>query len=424
MPNKIFKATLVLLSLILFAAPSIAQQQAGIVAVVNDDVITAFDLESRLRLVLSTSGMRNNAETRQRIGEQVLRSLVDERLKLQEAKRLAVEISDQAITTAIDRIAQQSGSSAENLISRVVRAGATRDTLFAQVRANLAWLQVLRQVGGARIQVTPEEIADAVALARGDGTGKSYRVSEIFLAVETNKRDAEVKQIAERLFREVRGGGNFASVAQQFSQSTSAANGGDMGWVSPTDMEPEVGAAIQEMRPGQIRGPIRSQGGYHILALVDVNDNAAASSQSKNAKVSIHQVLVPFTEGMAEGQKEDVAERARSISQGVIGCAALDSASNNLEGAISAGVNDVPLSSLNPGVQQAATTLPLNRPSPPIVTPGGVIVLMVCERDNIAQTADVLERRIENQLVNERVELFSRHHLQDLRRTAFIELRL
>src|SRR5690348_7693549 len=125
------------------AAP--AQDSIRIVAVVNDDVISQRDLDVRERMVISSSHLQESPETRARLGPQVLRGLIDERLKLQEAQRLGIKVPANDVTQQIKTIADENKMSLENFEAALAQSGITMDSLRTQINAELSWVKVIQR---------------------------------------------------------------------------------------------------------------------------------------------------------------------------------------------------------------------------------------------------------------------------------------
>src|SRR5437773_6234838 len=125
-------------------APSGAAPQLGIAAVVNDEVISIFDLISRVRLVMLSSNIADTPETRQRIAPQVLRSLIDEKLQLQEAKRQSVTASDEELNKGLDQIEKQNNMRSGQLNEFMKSRGLDRGQLVDQLTASIVWAKLVK----------------------------------------------------------------------------------------------------------------------------------------------------------------------------------------------------------------------------------------------------------------------------------------
>ncbi|QQP88025.1 peptidylprolyl isomerase [Skermanella sp. TT6] len=248
-------------------APPPARSVEGIAAVVNDDIISMSDLSARLQLALVSSGLPGTAEVRQRLTPQVLRSLVDERLQMQEASRANISVTDKEIDDAFGRVAEQNQMKRDQLEKMLSSQGVPRSALESQIRATIGWGKLVQRRLRPSIEIGEEEI-DAVLRRIEANAGKpEYLAAEIFLAVDSPEREEEVRRLADRLVEQIGQGASFPAVARQFSQSAGATNGGDLGWVQQGQLPDELDSALRDLRPGQASRPIRSLTGYHILLL-------------------------------------------------------------------------------------------------------------------------------------------------------------
>ncbi|HYU13556.1 MAG TPA: peptidylprolyl isomerase, partial [Stellaceae bacterium] len=233
-----------------------------IAAVVNDEVISAFDLISRIRMVLVSSNIADSPETRQRIAGQVLRSLIDEKLQLQEAKRQSVTATDDEINKALEQIEKQNNMKAGALNEFMKARGIDRGALVDQLTASIVWAKLVRRQAVQSASISDDEIDTALKRAKEHAGEPQSRVAEIFLAVDNPAQEEEVRHLAERLSQQMKQGARFSAVATQFSQSATAAVGGDIGWVRPDQLPPELAKAAAQLKPGELSPPIRTTGGY------------------------------------------------------------------------------------------------------------------------------------------------------------------
>jgi len=224
------------------AAPSAAApgQPADIriAAVVNDEAISVYELASRIKMVMVSSGIPDTPEARHRLSTQVLRTMVDERLQIQEARHQNVVASDDEVDKAISQIAKQNNMNPDQLEQFLKQRGIERAAVVSQVSASIVWAKLIRRLAAQTTPVSDEEIDDAMKRMKESANEPQSRVGEIFLPVDNPQQDEEVRQLAERLTQQMRQGARFSGVAQQFSQSPTAAVGGDLGWLNPAELAP------------------------------------------------------------------------------------------------------------------------------------------------------------------------------------------
>lgn len=391
-----------------------------IVAVVNDEMISGYDLHQRIRL-LTGGNVPSAQDQRNRLTAQVLRSMVDERLQLQEAKRLNIRVEPKEIEEALARIEKQNNIPPGELAERLKSDGLSIESLEAQVEAALAWTKVVRRRGGRFAIVNDDEIDETMATIKENSNKPSNLVSQIFLPVDSPQDEAQVLANANRLLEELRGGAAFGRLAQQFSQDTSAREGGDMGWVQVGQMPHEVEAVLAEMPIGAVSKPVRSAEGYHIVAVRDRRAPAGAGSEN-DIQVSLHQLIVPVPANARPEHVTGQRELAQTISETVNGCADLDKAAKELGSAASGDVGMMRVGEMAAGLRKVVLGLKPGEASRPLPTEGGLQILMVCERtdppSNLPSRQDV-----QRMLTEQKLELQARRLLRDLRQTAFVDIR-
>ena len=401
-------------------APSEAQD-TRIAAVVNDEAISVSDLENRLKLVLVSSGVPDTPETRQRLRPQVLRGLIDERLEMQEAKRLKVTVSDADIEEALGRIAKQNNLTADQLTEYLGRVGIDRQVMADQLTASLSWGRLIRRRLSQSIVVSDEEVDDTIAQLKANLNKPREHVAQIFLAVDNPQLEDEIRRTSERLFEQIRGGASFNAVARQFSQSPTAANGGDLGWVTAGELPPEVQAVLDQMRPNQVSVPIRSTGGYYIMLLME--RSSPSQKTGDDVFVSLNQVVLPIPAGSTEDQRAAVTARLRDATRQTRSCGELAKVGRDLSPQLSGELGRIRVGELPAALRPVVLGLKVATPSQPLPVPAGIGVLMVCSREDPPGDMPSREEVIDS-IGRQRLETLARRYLRDLRRVAYIDVRV
>lgn len=410
-----------MIGLLLALHPARAALEQRIVAVVNDEVISAQDLADRLQLVTRTSGIPDSEQARARLAPQVLRSLIEETLQLQEAERLGITVEEAEIQQALANIAERNQMSVETMQRFFAQNGIDLATLLEQVRAQIAWVKVVNRQIVPRVTVTVDQLDMAVEEARRNAGEPEYLLSEIVLPVDSPAQAQVVAQDAARLVQTLREGASFESLAAQVSAAASAERGGDVGWVRSSALPGELRNTLESMREGEISDPIPSPVGYYIFWLRDRRLNqAAVDSATAGIEVELAQILFPL-----DGQADVDALRvqAAELRDDLADCAALVEAAAELEAPDSGLLGWLRLGDLPPQFRQAISGLPVGQVSAPVQGPTGIHLLMVCDRRE-PQGATSQREQIAQRLERERVERLARRYLRDLRKEAFVEVRL
>ncbi len=392
----------------------------GIAAIVNDAVISKYDLDQRVRLVVATSGIQPTRENIERIREQVLRSLVDEKLQLQEAERLELEVDEEEVDESITGIAQRAGMTSEEIIAYLDESGVNEAALRTQITADVAWNRVIGARFAPLVQIGEDEIDETLARINNDASQVQFQLAEIYLSFDNPNQEREMAQGAQRLVEQLRAGAPFPNVAQQFSQAASAASGGDIGWVSESQLAPQIAEAVARMDVGTVSNPIRSLNGFYIMQLRSKRQGLGPNPLE--TQFQIMQVLFPLA---ADAPERSVAARvaqANKFRSDFRTCAAAPEQIKAYPGARISQPSAVTAAQLrNPLRDQmlqteAGNVVPIGR------TERGIEALIVCDRKDDLGNQPTRDS-IENTLFNQEVSMMARRHLRDLRRDAVIEYR-
>jgi peptidyl-prolyl cis-trans isomerase SurA len=416
----IFLRSLLALSLILAPFVASATDLTKIAAVVNDYAISMDDLNNRIKLAEVASNIPDTPETRQRLTQQILRTLVDEQLELQEAKKQGVTIDDKDVDASFARVAEQNKMTPEQFSDVLAKQGVSVDTVKSQIRAQLAWVKVVQKVIRPRIDIPDQDIDDALARLKANAGKPQYLVAEIFLGVDTPDQEAAVHANADKLVQQLREGGNFALAARQFSQSAGAASGGDLGWVQQGQLPPDEEAVIAKLRPGEISDPIHDSAGYHIFLLRD--RGTVAGPEAAAVKLRLLQLVVPAS-GTTPEAFATAQGKATMLGNDTKGCDAAKAQAQAQNDGTSGDLGEITMSQLPPAMVTAVQDLPIGQFTAPLKTSKGYLLLMVCER-NAPETVLPSKDDIANQIGYQRLDLQQRRYLRDLRASAFVDIRI
>ena len=417
----IMRATLLLLALLPVVVGSAdragGQEIVRIAAVVNNEAISFPDLADRIDIAIVASRLRPSEELRRQLAPQVLRSMIDERLKLQEARRLGVRASEEEVAAARRNAAERNRIPADQFDDFLRSRGLDVDAVTEQLRAELLWSKLVRRRLGRSVLVGEGEIDEAIARLESNRGRPEYRVAEIFLAVEADDQEGEVRAAAASLFEQIREGAAFAQIARQFSQSATAAIGGEIGWVIEGQLPGEIDTVLARLEPGTVSPPVRAFDGYYIVSLLD--RRTVLSGESGGDSVHLAQLVIAPEE--AETARADgTLERLREETEG---CEALLALGEELGSPLSGDLGRVAPGDLPAGMRAIVETLPVGRASEPLPHDGGVRLIMVCEREE-AEAASPDREAIAREIAGRRLEMLARRYVRDLHRSAFIDIRI
>jgi peptidyl-prolyl cis-trans isomerase SurA len=429
------------------AAPAKETATLRAAAVVNDFVISTYDLDQRVKLVMATSGA-SGPEVAKKLRQQVLRQLIDELLQLQEAQKSKITVSAEDLDKSLKRIAQQNNITVDQIYKTLDENRISRNTLQSQIKADLAWQKLVQQRLAPRVTVSDDDVTNALLQAQESSKQPQYALSEIFLAVDVPSAEEQVKQSMIGVVSQLKGGANFSALARQFSQSSTATNGGDMGWVTLGELPEPIANQVKSMAVGAVSDPIRASGGYYLIGLRQRRLAAGATpppaaaqpaqapqpEQKMKPIVTLGRVSVPLDEAAPKGKIEQMRQNAIEIFRSINGCPTAGAIARS-HGAKFDMIGPMTVKDLAPQFADILRKTPNGRSTPPLRGAKGIEMYVICEGgmrpaasvggggDVDRPSTEASREEIENRLFNQELTMLSRRYLRDLRRDATIEMK-
>jgi len=402
------------------AEKAYAQTLQRIIAVVNEDAVSLFDLRERIKMVIFSSNMQDSPKMRERLEPQVLRALIDEKLQKQAAKRYNIKVDRKEVDKALRMIEKQNGLPPGGLKIRLEEAGVRMSTLVDQIETTIAWSKLVNRRMTRNIVIGDNQIDEALARIRANLNKPSHLVSQIFLAFDGPDNAAKTLADANQLVTQIRNGAAFTSLARQFSQDAAARTGGDLGWVQQGELDQELDRALIDMRPGQISEPIRTSSGYHILLLR--KRRTSQKPRADDTVVSLKQVFLPIEAGATPEEAANQRNLATTIAETLSGCDDLERAGKELGSTLSGDLGKLKIGELPSELRALVTGLAVGRASKPLPAEGGLRILMVCDRKEVKSKIPSRDQ-IRRNLIRRQADRKARRYLRELHQTAFLDIR-
>lgn len=419
--RHIFFALLLACTLLTGTITAHASNQVGIIATVGDQAISSSDIEDRMRLAIFASGLTDSPEIRTKLFPQILQVLIDEELYRKEAVSLKLEVSDTEMARAVENLEQQNKLEKGKLTEFLDQHGVPFRALKRQIEAEILWQKIVVGKIRPKVLITDKEVDEGVEYINQHKAGAAeVNLSEITLPVNTPSDEPSVAELAKRLVTEIRQGTDFASVARQFSRSTTAASGGALGWIPQHQLAPEIQEAIRPLHVGDITDPIRAPEGYHILKLED--NRSEISADNNDTEYGIRQAFIPITATLSQSAQDRIIQTINNKKNKVKTCQDFETFSSDIHSSISANMVTVSLKQLNLKIAQTLSQTEIGHLTPLIQSKSGIHIFMVCEKTE-AQASLEVRNKIRDALYRQKLELGVRRYLQDLKRSSFIEIR-
>jgi len=385
---------------------------------VNGEIITQTDIDQRTALFAFVNNATLSPEEFEQLKVQVFSALVDEKLKIQEAKANDIVVSDEEVRARFVQIAAQYGQTPQVFAQALADNGSSSLSLAAQLRAEMAWDRLLGRKVEPFTSVSTEEvqsIIDRMKLAKGTA---EYRLAEIYLSASPETAQATFDN-AQRIVEQIKQGGSFGEFARQFSEASTAVVGGDLGYVRLDQLPASLAETAAQLQPGQLAGPIEVPGGFSIVYLVDVKRILMADA--RDAMLSLKQMTLAFPPGTTPEVGNAMAARFVTASQQLNGCGSVDTVAAQL-GANVVSREDVAMRDIPTQLQTTLSTLPVGRATQPFGSQNeGISVLVLCGREMPTEVAAPSASVVEQQLLTDKIEKRAKRYLRDLRLDALIE---
>lgn len=389
-------------------------------AIVNGTIITDTDIDQRLALVLVANGGKIEGEERQRLRLQVLRNLIDETLQIQEAKANDITVSREEIDQTFNRIAGNFRKPPKEFGSYLSEVGSSAGSMKRQIEGELAWRRLLGRRVEPFISVGDEEVRAVLGRLNAEKGATEYRIGEIFLSGNPATIN-ETHANADRIVDQLRKGASFAAYARQFSEASTAAVGGDLGWVRGEQLPTELATAAAEMQPGMVSNAIANSGGFSIIALVDKRQ--VLTTDPRDSTLSLKQVSIKFAPNDTETTAAPKVEAFANAMKQVSGCGSVEALAQKIGGDV-VDSDQVKIRDLPPALQQMMVDLQIGQATQPFGSlKDGVRSLVLCGRDDAVASNGPSFDQIYAQMEEERVNRRARRYLRDLRRDAVVEYR-
>lgn len=387
-------------------------------AVVNGEIITGTDVDHRLALIVAANNDQLPPEEVERFRAQILTNLIDESLQIQEAAANEVEVTNEEVDQYFVRVAEQNfRKTVPETEAYLTSKGSSIATLKRQIKAELSWNRLLSRNVRPFINVSDDEVNVIIQRINATKGTTEYRLGEIYLSA-TPENQEQVFANARKILEQIQQGGSFTAYARQFSEASTAAVGGDLGWVRLEQLPQSLATAAAEMSSNEIVA-VPAPGGISLLLLIDRRQ--VATSDPRDSTLSLKQIAITFPAGSTEAQAAPTVKRFSEETQKIRGCGAADEVAKTL-GADVVNRDGLRVRDLPGPLQQIMLDLPIGQSTPPYGSMAdGVRVFVLCGRDApesaTQESFDEVMSRLEDERTNKRARLY----LRDLRRDAIIE---
>ena len=417
--NSFFKFLIILTFLSSAYSQDEEIELINIVAVVNDEAITLTDLINRLDLIIISSNLPNTNVTRENLADQVLQTLINEKLNYQEAKKLNINVSDSEIKKSINVIEKRNSLPENSLIQTLSENRISPSAIIEQVKAQITWEKIISKIIRPRIKVTENEINNEINIMKSNEDKNEYKYSEIFLNFDKLQKKQKIINTVLKI-REQLDTKNFSEIANQMSQSSSAKFGGQVNWTVESSVPKAILETISNMNKDNISEPIVTNTGVFIIKLEGKRIFKLPDLTKRAVKIATLRFLIsPNEENVDSILEENLREIQKTNS-----CEQLDEIKNNSSQKYGGFFGKVLLQTLPKKFKEELEKLKPQERSDLLYTPDGIFILMLCKQNYEKNQEFALQELIKSKLQNRYFKMMSDRFILNLKRKSLIDIRM
>ena len=392
----------------------------SIVATVNGEPITSYDLEQRILMLRDATNIEINGQTEKRISDDALQMLIDDSLKQQVAIDGNVGLKSAAIAKANELIDASFAADGKTGAATLQEIGIDPMTVQSKFVSDLIWSDHLQRIYSDKFAGIENKIDVELARLKKNASNPQIKLSEIVLAPAPNRDLKQTLNLATQLVAAIRKGANFNAIAQQYSGAGSAKQGGRIGWLVANRLPPLFVERLTATVNGETTDPIELDGAIYIFK--KDGERKMGLADESQSRIWLARALLPLPANATNADRLEAGARIERDTAAIDSCDKLVELNASYGSYAEARLNEMVLADLAPQMQKLVSTLEDNQASEPIAFSEGIAIMMVCRRDkpelNLPSREEI--RRLQfNRLFGD----LSERHLVRLRRSALIDMR-
>lgn len=403
-----------LIAMLLLALPAQAQK-IGIAAIVNDDIVSTEDVAARRDLLLMRNNIPPSEANINMLTPRVIETLIDERLQMQEAKRLSITIKKEEIAAALAQLEQSRAMPAGSLRPMLEQRGLSIRSLDDQLEAQLAWTKVVQRKLRREVSISQDEVARAQAAAAAAPGVPEVRIAAISVLVPSPDQEVTQAAYAQGLAQQLQQGTDIMTLALSLTNRRDV-RFSPPGWVEEDKLQPAMQQALRGLPPGQVTPPLKSMNTYQLVQLME---RRVAKKMPDSTEVAIKETALPLPAKRDQASLLALREQAETLRSEPGSC--LEQTSPNPAAKVQ--FVRTPAGQLPNELRAIISHLGVGETSVPMINDSGVRLFTLCEKIDPALGNMPPAAEVRRQLFNEKIELEAQKHMRNLRRDAFIEIK-
>ena len=396
-----------------------ANNLLSIVAIVNDEPITMMDLDARIRLIIISSNLPNNLETRKNLSGQVLQSLISERLQHQEAKKLGIRVTNQEVENNIRFIEKQNNMSENQLIETLFKNGVPKSALPIRLKSNLIEQKLLQNIIKPKVIINNNEINNEYNNLLANNGKMEYKFSAISFNFSNLSKKEDIILIAKQIRKKIIEEKNFDVIGKRIQENGTGFYKNN-NWKLANQINKDIYLQINTMEKDEISELVLTNTGVSIIKIDGKREFKIPELSQTVSDIAFISTDLPINKNKIDLFIEDIRNKTKNIKS----CDEMTELSKIYGNKRGKYLGKILLKNLPKYFVEELKNLNINQPSKPIVADDGIYVTMICNYNKDLNQEYALKEMIKDNIRKRSTTILKQRYLLDLNRKALIDIRI
>ena len=403
----------------------LAQNNSGsnnllsIVAIVNDEPITMMDLDARIRLIIISSNLPNNLETRKNLSGQVLQSLISERLQHQEARKLGIRVTNQEVENNIKFIEKQNNMQENQLIETLFKNGVPKSALPIRLKSNLIMQKLLQNIIRPKVVINNNEVNNEYNNLLANNGKMEYKFSEISFNFSNLSKKEDIILIAKQIRKKIIEENNFDVIGKRIQENGTGIYKNN-NWKLTNKINKDIYLQIETLEKNEISELVLTNTGVSIIKIDGKREFKIPELSQTVSDIAFISSDLPINKNKIDLFIEDIKNKTKNIKS----CDEMTELSKIYGNKRGKYLGKILLKNLPKYFIEELKNLNVNQPSKPIVADDGIYVTMICNYNKDLNQEYALKEMIKDNIRNRSTTILKERYLLDLNRKALIDVRI
>ena len=396
-----------------------ASNLLSIVAIVNDEPITMMDLDARLRLIIISSNLPNNLETRKNLSGQVLQSLISERLQHQEARKLGIRVTNQEVENNIKFIEKQNNMQENQLIETLFKNGVPKSALPIRLKSNLIMQKLLQNIIRPKVVINNNEVNNEYNNLLANNGKMEYKFSEISFNFSNLSKKEDIILIAKQIRKKIIEEKNFEIIGKRIQENGTGVYKNN-NWKLTNKINKDIYLQIETLKKNEISELVLTNTGVSIIKIDGKREFKIPELSQTVSDIAFISSDLPINKNKIDLFIEDIKNKTKNIKS----CDEMTELSKIYGNKRGKYLGKILLKNLPKYFIEELKNLNVNQPSKPIVADDGIYVTMICNYNKDLNQEYALKEMIKDNIRNRSTTILKERYLLDLNRKALIDVRI